>query len=106
MGATRWIESQPGFERLGIGYFGASTGGAAALVAAAVMGPAVEAIVSRGGRSDLAGSSLPGIHAPTLLIVGGEDDVVIDLNRQALGSCRSRANAQRSGKRSNLSICS
>ncbi len=88
VGATRWIESQPDFERLGIGYFGASTGGGAALVAAAVMGPAVEAIVSRGGRPDLAGDSLPGVHAPTLLIVGGEDDVVIDLNRQALGKMR------------------
>lgn len=70
-------------EKLKIGFFGASTGAAAALKAAAVLGPKVAAVVSRGGRPDLAGSSLPRVTAPTLLIVGGDDTVVIDLNRQA-----------------------
>jgi pimeloyl-ACP methyl ester carboxylesterase len=68
---------------LGIGYFGASTGAAAALIAAARMGQAVGAVVSRGGRPDLAQRELSRVTAPTLLIVGGLDDVVIDLNRQA-----------------------
>ncbi len=66
-----------------IGYFGASTGGGAALVAAAHQGARIGAVVSRGGRPDLAGEALPLVQAPTLLIVGGRDEVVIDLNRQA-----------------------
>ncbi len=68
---------------LRIGYFGSSTGGGAALVAAAELPDEVGAVVSRGGRPDLAGDALPKVKAPTLLIVGGEDHVVIDLNEQA-----------------------
>jgi len=70
------------------GYFGASTGGGAALVAAVAREKLVKAVVSRGGRPDLAGDALPHVKAPTLLIVGGEDDVVIDLNEQALSQLR------------------
>ena len=84
VGAARWLADQPATERLNIGYFGASTGGGAALVAAADHPEAIGAVVSRGGRPDLAGDALPHVVAPTLLIVGGEDHVVIDLNRQAL----------------------
>src|SRR5205823_5502120 len=68
---------------LRIGCFGASTGAAAALIAAAMRPEAVGAVVSRGGRPDLAGPALPHVRAPTLLIVGGEDEVVLDLNREA-----------------------
>lgn len=82
-GATDWLVDNPETRHLQIGYFGASTGAAAALVAAAKQPDAVRAIVSRGGRPDLAGSSLPDVKAPTLLIVGGDDDQVIDLNEQA-----------------------
>jgi putative phosphoribosyl transferase len=67
-----------------IGYFGASTGAGAALWAAAEPGSDISAIVSRGGRPDLAGPRLASVRAPTLLIVGGQDDLVLDLNRQAL----------------------
>jgi pimeloyl-ACP methyl ester carboxylesterase len=81
--ATTWFSHQPSAKGLGIGYFGASTGAAAALIAAARMGPAVGAVVSRGGWPDLADRELARVTAPTLLIVGGLDDVVIDLNRQA-----------------------
>ncbi len=80
---TRWLRSQSATRALHLGYFGASTGAAAALVAAAKHPDAVEAIVSRGGRPDLAGSWLMKVHAPTLLIVGGNDPVVIELNYQA-----------------------
>ena len=82
--ATQWIRKQPALARLPIGYFGASTGAAAALVAAAELGGAVHAIVSRGGRPDMAGHALGRVHAPTLLIVGGYDQPVLDLNRDAL----------------------
>jgi putative phosphoribosyl transferase len=68
---------------LRIGYFGSSTGGAAALVAAVDVPQDVGAVVSRGGRPDLAGEALPNVQAPTLLIVGGNDDIVIELNEQA-----------------------
>ena len=85
VGATKWIESQPETKSLGIGYFGSSTGGAAALVAAAEIGQVAQAVVSRGGRPDLAGNQLPRVQAPTLLIVGGLDYGVIELNEQALG---------------------
>lgn len=80
--ATRWLETQdlPATARLG--YFGASTGAAAALDAAAELGGRIEAVVSRGGRPDLA-VALPDVSAPTLLLVGGYDEVVIQLNRQA-----------------------
>lgn len=82
--ATRWAREQGALARLPLGYFGASTGAGAALVAAAQEGDRVAAVVSRGGRPDLAGDALGRVRAATLLIVGGDDPVVIDLNRQAL----------------------
>lgn len=82
--ATRWLQTQPQMEQLSIGYFGASTGAAAALRAAAEFGPGIRAVVSRGGRPDLAMDLLPRVHAPTLLIVGGYDEAVIRFNQQAL----------------------
>src|SRR6059058_530028 len=88
--ATNWAKRQQQTRNLRIGYFGSSTGGAAALVAAAELAQQVGAVVSRGGRPDLAGAALPKVQAPTLLIVGGEDDVVIDLNEQA----RARMNCE------------
>jgi len=81
--ATQWIMEQPHCTSLEIGYFGASTGAAAALNAAATFGSTIGAVVSRGGRPDLAAEALANVRSPTLLIVGGLDDVVIDLNRQA-----------------------
>jgi dienelactone hydrolase len=81
--ATRWVQSQPSLGSIPLGYFGASTGAAAALVAAATMSTAIAAIVSRGGRPDLAGAALAEVQAPTLLIVGGADPDVITLNRRA-----------------------
>jgi pimeloyl-ACP methyl ester carboxylesterase len=81
--ATRWLMRQPETQTLVIGYFGASTGAAAALQAAARLGSIIGAVVSRGGRPDLAGRSLPQVKAPTLLIVGGNDLLVIDLNQEA-----------------------
>src|SRR5216110_2932867 len=81
--ATKWAKGQEQTRDLRIGYFGSSTGGGAALVAAAQLPDDVDAVVSRGGRPDLAGAALPKVQAPTLLIVGGNDDVVIDLNEQA-----------------------
>jgi pimeloyl-ACP methyl ester carboxylesterase len=84
-GATKWAEKQNETSRLRVGYFGASTGGAAALVASAELGDRIGAVVSRGGRPDMAGEALPRVVSPTLLIVGGLDDVVIRLNEEALG---------------------
>ena len=84
-GATGWLMQNPSTTPLAIGYFGASTGAAAALVAAAEYPDAVQAIVSRGGRPDMAGATLQKVKAPTLLIVGAQDEPVIALNRQALG---------------------
>jgi dienelactone hydrolase len=81
--ATRWIKAQGEVQTLPIGYFGSSTGAAAALVAAAALGEEVEVVVSRGGRPDLAGASLPYVIASTLLLVGGRDDLVITLNQDA-----------------------
>jgi putative phosphoribosyl transferase len=81
---TNWLTAQPGIRDLKIGYFGASTGAAAALVAAASLPLAVRAVVSRGGRPDLARSFLPRVKAPTLLIVGSRDTQVIQLNQMAL----------------------
>src|SRR5882724_2229832 len=81
--ATRWAKKQKQTQDLRVGYFGSSTGGGAALVAAAELPEEVGAVVSRGGRPDLAGQALPKVKAPTLLIVGGEDHVVIELNEQA-----------------------
>jgi putative phosphoribosyl transferase len=86
--AAEWLVTTPLTKNLRIGFFGASTGAAAALVAASRRPEVVGAIVSRGGRPDLAGSALPRVEAPTLLIVGGEDTPVIALNRQALASLR------------------
>ena len=80
---TGWLSTQPDIAALPVGYFGASTGAGAALVAAADPAVNVAAVVSRGGRPDLAGPLLSRVHAPTLLIVGGRDDVVLQLNRQA-----------------------
>jgi putative phosphoribosyl transferase len=81
--ASAWLAGQPGTHDLASGYFGASTGAAAALVAAARRPSGAGAIVSRGGRPDLAGDDLPRVRAPTLLIVGGRDQTVLDLNRAA-----------------------
>lgn len=81
--ATRWITQQPETRELGVGYFGASTGAAAALRAAAALPDRIQAVVSRGGRPDMALRVLGQVRAPTLLIVGGHDEIVIDLNRQA-----------------------
>jgi len=88
--ATRWLEHQPWARSLAVAYFGASTGAAAAL--AASIDVDVAAIVSRGGRPDLAGRVLPQVRAPTLLIVGSLDPVVLELNRQALAelNCEAR----------------
>jgi pimeloyl-ACP methyl ester carboxylesterase len=83
IGATRWLIQEQKPKRLSIGYFGASTGAAAALEAAAKLPADVGAVVSRGGRPDLAMETLPFVKAPTLLIVGGNDFQVIDLNRLA-----------------------
>lgn len=84
LGATRWLGERTETAGLALGYFGASTGAAAALVAAAELGEAVGAVVSRGGRPDLAGDSLPRVTAPTLLIVGSLDHPVIEMNRDAM----------------------
>lgn len=81
--ATVWAGQNPETKELSIGYFGASTGAAAALEAAAKVGERIKAVVSRGGRPDLAMEYLPSVSAATLLIVGGSDDVVIQLNEQA-----------------------
>jgi dienelactone hydrolase len=83
LAATRWTLEQPHLKDLPMGYFGASTGAAAALAAAACL-PSLSAIVSRGGRPDLAGAALARVRAPTLLIVGGDDPQVLALNRRAL----------------------
>ena len=80
---VQWIDRQPELARLQLGLFGASTGAAAALVAAAELGSRIGAVVSRGGRPDLAGAALKMVTAPTLLIVGGFDGAVIELNEQA-----------------------
>ncbi|HJW37174.1 MAG TPA: alpha/beta family hydrolase [Candidatus Udaeobacter sp.] len=86
--ATRWAKQQEETRDLRIGYFGSSTGGGAALVAAAQVPNDVGAVVSRGGRPDLAGDALPKVQAPTLLIVGGNDDIVIELNEMARDQMR------------------
>jgi putative phosphoribosyl transferase len=81
--ATRWLHEQPDTQQLVLGYFGASTGAGAALKAAAALGSSIGAVVSRGGRPDLAKEALAHVQSPTLLIVGGNDDVVLQLNREA-----------------------
>lgn len=89
--ATDWVASQPDLSELPVGYFGASTGGAAALVAAALRPRSIHAVVSRGGRPDLAGPYLPRVKAPTLLVVGGYDAPVITMNHSALAQLQLRA---------------
>ena len=86
--ATKWARQQKETRDLHIGYFGSSTGGAAALVAAADLRQDVGAVVSRGGRPDLAGDALPKVQAATLLIVGGNDGIVIELNEMARDQMR------------------
>jgi putative phosphoribosyl transferase len=86
---TDWVFASPELSHLRVGYFGSSTGAAAALVAAAERPEAIGAVVSRGGRPDLAGDALKRVQAPTLLIVGGADAVVIQLNEEALEVLRS-----------------
>ena len=86
--ARRWVSTQPEVASTRVGFFGASTGAAAALWAAAQPGCDVAAVVSRGGRPDLASPLLPAVTAPTLLIVGGNDDVVLELNRRAQAELR------------------
>lgn len=84
VGAIGWFAGRPDTSRLPVGLFGASTGAGAALVAAAARPDAVEAVVSRGGRPDLAGDALPLVTAPSLFIVGGRDEQVLELNHQAV----------------------
>ncbi|HWS58586.1 MAG TPA: phosphoribosyltransferase family protein [Actinotalea sp.] len=91
VGATRWLRDRPEVCGMAIGFFGASTGAAAALWASTERGTDVRAVVSRGGRPDLAWPRLPAVTAPTLLVVGGRDDVVLDLNRQAQAQLRCRS---------------
>jgi putative phosphoribosyl transferase len=88
MDVTQWLLAQPAARDLGIGYFGSSTGGAAALVASAEVGQRIDAVVSRGGRPDLAATALLRVQSPTLLIVGGRDDAVVRLNEEALAELR------------------
>jgi dienelactone hydrolase len=89
--ASDWLEREPATARMPLAIFGASTGGGAALVAAAQLPEHVAAVVSRGGRPDLAGEALSRVRAPTLLIVGGNDEAVIELNREALAQLRAPA---------------
>ncbi|WP_029524940.1 dienelactone hydrolase family protein [Polaromonas glacialis] len=87
--ATTWAVVRPGLQQLPVGYFGASTGSAAAIIAAARLGRRIAAVVSRGGRPDLAGPvALAAVTAPTLLIVGGADHGVIELNEDSLAHLR------------------
>jgi putative phosphoribosyl transferase len=88
VGVIGWLERQRELQILPIGLFGASTGAAAALIAAARRPDAVKAVVSRGGRPDLGGDALPHVQAPTLLIVGSRDEQVIQLNKQAMAHMR------------------
>ena len=92
--ATKWTKQQKQTSNLRIGYFGSSTGGAAALVAAVDAPQDVGAVVSRGGRPDLADEALPKVQTPTLLIVGGNDDIVIELNEQARDRMRCEVRLQ------------
>lgn len=86
--AASWVQKLPETKGLKVGFFGASTGGGAALVAAATLGRGIGAVVSRGGRPDLAGAALPKVECPTLLIVGGDDNGVIELNQEAYAQLR------------------
>ena len=89
-----WLREQPWAAELPVGYFGASTGAAAALIAAAQQPEGIGAVVSRGGRADLAGSLLTAVRCPTLLIVGGNDPVVLELNQRALSKLRVEASLE------------
>jgi putative phosphoribosyl transferase len=91
LGATRWVIQRPDLQSLGVGYFGASTGAGAALVAASRIPEVVSAVVSRGGRPDLAGDALRAVKAATLLIVGGNDEPVIGMNQTALAKLKCHA---------------
>jgi pimeloyl-ACP methyl ester carboxylesterase len=88
--ATDWLDTRPDLRTLPVAYFGASTGAAAALIAAAERPSKTRAVISRGGRPDLAGDALPRVQAPTLLIVGGDDVPVIEMNRDAMRQLRAR----------------
>ena len=88
MDAADWTKARTDLHRLPLAFFGASTGAAAALIAAAARPPVTRAVISRGGRPDLAGEALPLVEAPTLLIVGGRDEAVIELNRDAMRRMR------------------
>jgi putative phosphoribosyl transferase len=88
IGATRWVTGRPDMKGVKLGYLGASTGAGAALVAAAQLPDAIAAVVSRGGRPDLAEDALRSVRAATLLIVGGDDEPVIGMNREALAKLR------------------
>jgi len=89
--ATTWLRGQPGLQEARVGYFGASTGAAAALRAAAEPGSGIAAVVSRGGRPDLAGRALGAVRAPTLFLVGGLDDRVLELNQAARAQLRAES---------------
>jgi pimeloyl-ACP methyl ester carboxylesterase len=91
VGAVEWLGREAATARLPVAIFGASTGGGAALVAAAEVPDRIAAVVSRGGRPDLAGAALAHVRAPTLLIVGGADEPVLELNREALAQLRAPA---------------
>jgi putative phosphoribosyl transferase len=88
VGATDWVLARPDLHHLSLACFGASTGAAAALIAAAARPELTRAVISRGGRPDLAGDALPLVQAPTLLIVGGDDEPVVELNREAMHRMR------------------
>lgn len=92
--ATEWLDRQDAARGLAFGYFGASTGAAAALRAAAVLGSRIKAVVSRGGRPDLAMEVLARVKAPTLLIVGANDEVVLELNQKALEKLKTTKNLE------------
>jgi putative phosphoribosyl transferase len=92
--AVAWLGAQAATTRLPVGLFGASTGAAAALIAAAHLPDGIGAVVSRGGRPDLAGSALEDVRAPTLLIVGGADTMVLELNREALAQLKCESEIQ------------
>lgn len=94
LGATEWLKQRSRFKDFSFGYFGASTGAAAALKAAATLGPDIRAVVSRGGRPDLAEPDLSQVRAATLLIVGGNDPVVIELNKDAYTKLETKKDLQ------------
>jgi dienelactone hydrolase len=94
VGATDWLQRRRDLQHLPIAYFGASTGAAAALIAAAARPEVTRAVISRGGRPDLAEDALPKVQAPTLFIVGGGDDAVIAMNRDAMRRMRAPVELQ------------